>query len=116
MSISSDFQCGQCLLERYDSLPHLLSGADGDAHAAIAAGIARAVANQHTRGAHEAREQLQHVIEKANAGGDLILTAAFDGELDRNARLGRIALDNGDTVGGSGVPGPRIGIWGTRRV
>ena len=39
-----------------------------------------------------AREQLQHVIEEADAGGDLVLAAAFDRELDRDARLGGVAL------------------------
>ena len=42
-----------------------------------------------------AGEELQHVIEEANAGGDLVLAAAFDGEMDGDTRLGGIALDDG---------------------
>ena len=37
-------------------MPHLLARADGDAHAAIAAGIVGAVAHQHAGGAHAADE------------------------------------------------------------
>ena len=38
------------------------------------------------------REQLQHVIEEANAGGDLVLAFAFDRQPDGDARLGRYAV------------------------
>ena len=41
-----------------------------------------------------AREQLQHVIEEANAGGDFVLAAAFDGEPDGDARFCGVALDD----------------------
>jgi hypothetical protein len=40
-------------------------------------------------------EQLQHVIEEANAGGDFVLPAAFNGEFDGDARLGGVASETG---------------------
>ena len=38
------------------------------------------------------REEFQHVIEEANAGGDFVLAAAFEGEVDGDAGLGGVAL------------------------
>jgi hypothetical protein len=37
-------------------------------------------------------EQLQHVIEEANASGDLVMTAAFNGELDGDACFGGVTF------------------------
>jgi hypothetical protein len=45
------------------------------------------------------RKELQHVIEETNAGGDFVLTATFNRQLDTDARLGRITLDNGGARG-----------------
>jgi hypothetical protein len=42
-----------------------------------------------------AGEELKHVVEEANAGGDFVLTAAFDDELNVDAGFGGVALDNG---------------------
>ena len=38
-----------------------------------------------------AREQLEHVIEEANARRDLVLARAVDGERQRDLRLGGVA-------------------------
>ena len=51
-----DAQRCDSFVESSDGVAHLLARADGDAHAAIAAGIAGAVANQHAGGAHAADE------------------------------------------------------------
>ena len=40
------------------------------------------------------REQLQHVIEEANAGGNLVSAATFDGQCECDARFGRVALES----------------------
>ena len=39
------------------------------------------------------REKLQHVIEEANAGRNLVAAAAFDLQTARDARLFRVSLD-----------------------
>jgi hypothetical protein len=39
-----------------------------------------------------AREEFKHVIEEANAGGDFVLTGAFDRQLDGDVRLGSVAF------------------------
>jgi hypothetical protein len=39
-----------------------------------------------------AREEFQHMIEEANAGGDFVLAAAFDCEPDSNARFGGVSF------------------------
>jgi hypothetical protein len=41
-----------------------------------------------------AREKLQHVIEEADPGRDLVLPFAFDGQLDADTGLGGVAVDN----------------------
>ena len=38
-----------------------------------------------------AREQLEHVIEEANAGRDLVFAGALDGERQIDLRLGSVA-------------------------
>jgi uncharacterized 2Fe-2S/4Fe-4S cluster protein (DUF4445 family) len=42
-------------------------------------------------------EQLQHVIEEADAGGDLVAAAAFDLERAADLRLFGVALDGGSS-------------------
>jgi hypothetical protein len=63
-----------------------------------------------------AREKLQHVIEETDAGGYLVAALAFDGEMDENARLGGVALDDAGAglCGSGGIPGLRIETWGTQ--
>ena len=39
------------------------------------------------------REQLQHVIEKADAGADVVAALAFERERQRDLRLGRSSID-----------------------
>ena len=39
------------------------------------------------------REQLEHVIEEANAGEDLVLACAFEHEMAGDLRLFRVAID-----------------------
>jgi hypothetical protein len=63
-----------------------------------------------------AREQLQHVIEEADAGGDFVLAAAFNRQVDGDARLGGVAFESGGARSCSKIPGPRIGTWGTQGV
>ena len=50
------FNAASDIVERHNGLLHLLARSDGDAHAAIAAWIAGAVAHQHARRAHEAHK------------------------------------------------------------
>jgi hypothetical protein len=63
-----------------------------------------------------AREKLQHVIEETDAGGYLVAALAFDGEMDEDARLGGVALDDAGAglCGSGGIPGLRIETWGTQ--
>ena len=42
-----------------------------------------------------ARHQLEHVIEKADAGTDVVAALAFDAEADANLRLARFSVDYG---------------------
>ena len=44
-----------------------------------------------------ASEELQHVIEEADAGCDVVTALAFNGEIDGDAGLGRVALERGAT-------------------
>src|SRR5579863_248004 len=61
-----------------------------------------------------AREELQHVIEEADTGCDLVSALAFDGETDRDARLGGVALEAYGTARRLAFPGLSRVTLGTR--
>jgi hypothetical protein len=46
-----------------------------------------------------AREQLQHVIEEADAGEDCVAPLAFDRQLDGDARFRRVAFKDDGACG-----------------
>src|SRR5690242_2978706 len=75
-----------------------------------------------TRGLHlqiEAamtREQLQHVIEKTDAGADLIAPLALEPERQRNLRLGRLSIDYRAAHRTSSMASMQRRVWATMPV
>ena len=60
------------------------------------------------------REQLQHVIEEANARGNLVVPFALDGQLDGDARLRGLAIDHRRACGRHRVTSFSLARWSSR--